>query len=279
MFTADDHRYMTRALELARRGLYTTHPNPRVGCVLVKEGAIVGEGWHVRAGESHAEVLALQQAGDRARGAAVYVTLEPCAHQGRTPPCSEALIRAGVSRVIAAVRDPDPRVAGKGLARLQDAGIETQTGLLAEEARALNAGFFQRLDARRPWVRLKLAMSLDGRTALASGQSHWITGEAARRDVQYWRAQSSAVLTGIGTVLADNPRLNVRLSGDWRQPVRVVLDTRLRISPDARLLGLPGETRIFTASGDAAAIARLTAAGALVEQVPAAGGKIGRAHV
>jgi diaminohydroxyphosphoribosylaminopyrimidine deaminase/5-amino-6-(5-phosphoribosylamino)uracil reductase len=209
-FSATDHAHMARALRLAERGLYTTQPNPRVGCVIAQAESIVGEGWHVRAGEPHAEVFALREAGTRARRATAYVTLEPCSHFGRTPPCADALIAAGVSRVVAASDDPNPRVAGEGLRRLLSAGIAVETGLMREAARELNRGFFSRIERGRPWVRVKLAMSLDGRTALANGTSKWITGEAARADVQRWRARSSAILTGSGTVVADNPRLTVR---------------------------------------------------------------------
>lgn len=267
MFTADDHRWMAHALRLAEKGLYSTHPNPRVGCVLVRDGEVVGEAWHERAGEPHAEVLALRAAGERARGATAYVTLEPCAHQGRTPPCTEALISAGVARVIAATRDADPRSAGKGLEALRAAGIATALGLLEAEARRMNAGFFSRLERGRPRVTIKQAMSLDGRTALASGASRWISGEAARRDVQYLRARHHAVLTGSGTVLADDPRLNLRLEGAWRQPLRVVLDSRPRMPEQARMLSQPGETWVFTAGEDAPAMARLRARGARLELV------------
>lgn len=272
-FTADDNRYMARALQLARRGLYTTHPNPRVGCVIVREGVIVGEGWHERAGEPHAEVHALRMAGEHARGADVYVTLEPCSHFGRTPPCANALVQAGVKRVIAAMVDPNPLVAGKGLQLLEQAGITTAAGLMQAEARALNPGFIMRMEQHRPFVRVKTAMSLDGRTAMASGESVWITGEAARRDVQYWRAQAGAILTGISTVLADDPSLNVRLSaadlgisGAVRQPVRVVLDSQLRIPVSAKLLSLDGQTCIYTCSSDSAKITRLQQAGARIRQ-------------
>ncbi len=235
-FDADDHRWMAHALRLARRGLNGTTPNPRVGCVLVRDGCLVGEGWHRKAGEAHAEVHALRQAGERARGAIAYVTLEPCAHHGRTPPCADALIAAGVRRVVAAMRDPFPRVAGQGLKRLAAAGIDTACGLLRDEALTLNAGFLSRVLRQRPWVRLKLAMSLDGRTALASGESQWITGEAARQDVQHWRARACAVLTGVETVLADDPRLDVRLPDQPRQPIRVVLDSNWRMPAHLRLL-------------------------------------------
>src|SRR5436189_3688189 len=209
-FTPADTRHMARALELAARGMYTTDPNPRVGCVIANNDAVAGEGWHVRAGEPHAEVIALKAAGERARGADVYVTLEPCSHFGRTPPCVDALIAAGVRRVTAAMRDPNPRVDGKGFARLQAAGIECRSALMETEAESLNPGFISRMRRGRPYVRVKIGASLDGRTALASGESRWITGEAARADVQQWRARSSVVLTGIGTVLADDPSLTVR---------------------------------------------------------------------
>lgn len=254
MFTADDHRYMARALHLAERGLYTTDPNPRVGCVLVLDGAVVGEGWHERAGGPHAEIAALRQAGEQAVGATAYVTLEPCCHQGRTPPCTDALIKAGVEQVVAAMEDPNPQVAGNGLRRLQEAGFKVRVGVLAAEAERLNPGFVMRMRQGRPWVRCKLAMSLDGRTAMASGESQWITGSEARRDVQHLRARSSAIMSGIETVLADDPSLTVRLEQEAgsrvRQPLRVVLDSRLRLSPQARLLGLPGETLIITGEDD-----------------------------
>ncbi len=210
-FSAIDHAMMARALRLAGRGLYSTQPNPRVGCVLAHDGEIVGEGWHQCAGEPHAEVFALRAAGERAQGATAYVTLEPCAHYGRTPPCADALIEAGVARVIAACEDPNPKTAGAGLRRLREAGIGIASGLMLDAARELNRGFLSRMERGRPWVRIKLAMSLDGRTALASGESKWITGEAARADVQRWRARSSAILTGAGTARADDPRLTVRL--------------------------------------------------------------------
>ncbi len=211
-FTATDHVHMAHALRLAERGLFTTQPNPRVGCVVAHGDAVVGSGWHRRAGEPHAEVFALREAGARARGATAYVTLEPCAHHGRTPPCADALVAAGVARVVIAAEDPFPQVAGRGIEKLRAAGIVVDAGLLRDEARELNCGFFSRLERGRPFVRVKLAMSLDGRTALANGESKWITGEAARADVQRWRARSSAILTGSGTVLADDPRLTVRLA-------------------------------------------------------------------
>lgn len=226
---------MSRALELAALGLYTTDPNPRVGCVLVQRGVSIGEGWHVRAGEPHAEVLALRAAGGQAREATAYVTLEPCSHTGRTPPCADALIAAGISRVVCATEDPNPRVAGEGIRRLRAAGIAVTIGVLGAEARALNAGFFSRFERGRPFVRLKMAMSLDGRTGSATGGRVWITDEASRADVQTWRARSSAILTGAGTVRTDNPRLDVRLAyGPWvRQPLRVVLDSDLTCTPDS----------------------------------------------
>ena len=247
-----DVLHLARALQLAERGLYTTDPNPRVGCVLAKGERVVGEGWHERAGGPHAEVQALRAAGSQAAGATAYVTLEPCSHVGRTPPCADALIAAGITRVVACVADPSPKVNGAGFARLRDAGIEVSCGLLEREARALNPGFFARVDKRRPFVRLKLAMSVDGRTALHNGQSQWITGEAARTDVQRYRARSSAILTGAGTVRADDPQLNVRLNyGAWvRQPLRVVLDARLSLAPDAKVFA-GGDCLVFAAEGAA----------------------------
>jgi diaminohydroxyphosphoribosylaminopyrimidine deaminase/5-amino-6-(5-phosphoribosylamino)uracil reductase len=239
-----DVHYMARALELARKGLYSTHPNPRVGCVIVREGRIVGEGWHARAGEPHAEVHALRQAGELARGATAYVTLEPCSHQGRTPPCADALIEAGLTRVVAAMQDPNPEVSGRGLLRLMNAGIGVQCGVLESEARALNKGFLKRMETGLPYVRVKMAMSLDGRTAMASGESQWITGPEARSAVQRLRAQSSVVLSGADTVLADKARLTVRpdelgLDAELtalaaaRAPLRVLIDGRLRVPLDA----------------------------------------------
>ncbi|WLG96455.1 bifunctional diaminohydroxyphosphoribosylaminopyrimidine deaminase/5-amino-6-(5-phosphoribosylamino)uracil reductase RibD [Pseudomonas sp. FP198] len=239
-----DAHYMARALELARRGHYSTHPNPRVGCVIVRDGLVVGEGWHIRAGEPHAEVHALRAAADKARGATAYVTLEPCSHHGRTPPCADALVNAGVARVVAAMQDPNPEVAGRGLQRLAQAGIATQSGVLEGEARKLNEGFLKRMEHGLPFVRVKLAMSLDGRTAMESGESQWITGPAARSAVQRLRAQASVVLTGADTVLADNARLTVRadeLGLDAEQtalamsrpPLRVLVDGRLRVPLDA----------------------------------------------
>lgn len=265
---------MARALSLAERGRYTTHPNPRVGCVIVSDGAIVGEGWHQWAGQAHAEVAALRQAGEAARGASVYVTLEPCCHAGRTPPCTGALIEAGVARVVAAMRDPNPQVAGQGLEILEEAGIETESGLMESAAQALNQGFVSRMSRGRPLVRLKMAMSLDGRTAMASGESQWITHEPARRDVHRQRAEAGAVLVGVGTVLADDPRLNVRLPGEWRQPDRVILDTRARTPVSARLLGNAGRTLILTAASDSDNARQLSAQGAEIIGVPVMDGHV-----
>lgn len=247
-FTSADYEFMSRALQLARRGLYSAHPNPRVGCVLVKGGRIVGEGWHRKTGEAHAEVLALEAAGGDAKGATVYVTLEPCSHEGKTPPCADALISAGVAEVIAAMVDPDTRVSGNGHGALENAGITVRTGLLQEQAASLNAGYLSRINRGRPFVRLKIAASLDGKTAMANGESRWITGEAAREDVQRLRAASGAVLVGIGTVLADDPSLIVRIEdidNCGLQPLRVVLDSKLRMPASARMLGLPGATAVF----------------------------------
>ncbi|KRE86175.1 bifunctional diaminohydroxyphosphoribosylaminopyrimidine deaminase/5-amino-6-(5-phosphoribosylamino)uracil reductase [Rhodanobacter sp. Soil772] len=229
---------MAHALRLAERGLYTTQPNPRVGCVIVHGDEVVGTGFHQRAGEPHAEVYALREAGERARGATAYVTLEPCAHHGRTPPCADALVAAGVKRVVIAAEDPFPQVAGRGIGKLRDAGVMVDVGLMREAARELNIGFFSRIERGRPWVRVKLAMSLDGRTALASGESKWITGEAARADVQRWRARSSAILSGSGTVLTDDPRLTVRLpEGEaFAPPLRVILDRQLRTPAGSHVL-------------------------------------------
>lgn len=265
-------RHMTRALELARRGLYTTTPNPRVGCVIVRDDVVVSEGWHERAGEPHAEVLALRAAGERARGATVYVTLEPCAHHGRTPPCCETLIAAGVSRVIAAMQDPNPLVAGKGMAKLRAANIEVECGLIAHEANELNIGFVSRMTRQRPWVRLKVAASLDGKTALLNGHSQWITSPESRRDGHAWRAQACAILTGIGTVKDDNPQLTVRDVPTTRQPRRVVVDSRLETPLDAHVLG-PG-TLIAAAVHHEDRTAALQACGAEIIVLPNAVGKV-----
>ncbi len=235
-FTATDHLLMARALRLAERAAWTTRPNPMVGCVIADGDEVVGEGWHQRAGGPHAEVFALRAAGARARGATAYVTLEPCAHYGRTPPCALALIEAGVKRVVAAMGDPFPDVDGGGFALLREAGIEVAVGLMADQARLLNRGFLSRVERGRPFVRVKLAGSLDGRTAMANGESKWITGEAARADVQQWRARAGAILTGAATVLADDPQLTARPpEGEFLPPLRVVLDARLRTLERARV--------------------------------------------
>jgi diaminohydroxyphosphoribosylaminopyrimidine deaminase / 5-amino-6-(5-phosphoribosylamino)uracil reductase len=273
MFTPADHEHMAQALRLAEQGLYTTMPNPRVGCVIVRDGQVVGEGWHQRAGTPHAEIHALQAAGECAKGATAYVTLEPCSHHGRTPPCAEALVEAGVVRVVAAMRDPNPLVAGNGFAILELAGISSMSGLLEQQALELNPGFVSRMTRGRPWVRVKTASSLDGKTALSNGTSCWITGEAARRDVHHLRARSCAVLTGIGTVLADDPQLNVRHVATMRQPMRVVVDSQLRMAPTAKMLA-EGNVLIATASQDQARSAQLTAAGAEVLVLPNVAGQV-----
>jgi diaminohydroxyphosphoribosylaminopyrimidine deaminase/5-amino-6-(5-phosphoribosylamino)uracil reductase len=270
-FDARDRAAMGRALELAERGLSTTDPNPRVGCVVLRDDRTVGEGWHERAGEAHAEVMALAAAGASARGATLYVTLEPCSHQGRTPPCVDALVAAGVGRVVFAMQDPNPRVHGRGAEALRSAGIQVASGLMAGEATELNVGFVKRMERGSPFVRLKLAMSLDGRTALASGASRWITGEAARADVQRWRARSSAILTGVGTVLADDPLLNVRLDAIGRQPIRVVLDSALRTPAHARLFESAGQVILFTNSEARDKREPLEARGARIEYLAGGG--------
>ncbi|PPV33755.1 bifunctional diaminohydroxyphosphoribosylaminopyrimidine deaminase/5-amino-6-(5-phosphoribosylamino)uracil reductase RibD [Ectopseudomonas oleovorans] len=278
-----DHLFMARALKLARKGLYSTHPNPRVGCVIVRDGEIVGEGWHARAGEPHAEVHALRQAGDKARGATAYVTLEPCSHHGRTPPCADALVAAGVSRVVAAMQDPNPQVAGSGLLRLAQAGIEVASGVLEDEARALNAGFIKRMEKGLPFVRVKLAMSLDGRTAMASGESQWITGPAARSAVQRLRAQASVVLSGADTVLADDARLTVRADelglgaemmalAQRRPPLRVLVDGRLRV-PLSKTFFQVGPALVATCAA-AAARDRYLADGHELLAVPGSNGHV-----
>lgn len=271
--TADDYRWMARALELAERGLFTTTPNPRVGCVIMRDGAIVGEGWHVRAGEPHAEVHALAMAGEQARGATAYVTLEPCSHHGRTPPCADALVKAGVARVVAAMEDPNPLVAGRGMARLRDAGIATVSGVQENEARELNIGFISRMTRGRPWLRLKAAATLDGKTALNNGVSQWITGDDARRDAHRWRARSCAVLTGIGTVRDDDPQLNVRAIPTERQPLRIVVDARLETPLNAKILD-GGRVLVAGAVEDAERISALQRRGAEVLILPNNGGKV-----
>ncbi len=269
---------MAQALRLAEQGLYSTSPNPRVGCVIVRDGKVVGEGWHQRAGTPHAEVHALQQAGAQVRGATVYVTLEPCSHQGRTPPCADALIAAGVVRVVAAMRDPNPQVAGRGIARLQQAGMAVECGLMEEQARELNIGFVSRMTRGRPWVRLKAAASLDGKTALDNGVSKWITGPAARQDVQQWRARSCAILTGVGTVLADDPHMNVREIETPRQPLRVVVDSQLHTPPGAKILA-GGGVLIVSAVDDPAKIQALRDAGAEVVVLEGRDGRVDLARL
>jgi diaminohydroxyphosphoribosylaminopyrimidine deaminase/5-amino-6-(5-phosphoribosylamino)uracil reductase len=272
MYSAADHAHMARALCLAERGLLTTAPNPRVGCVIVNDGVTVGEGWHERAGEPHAEVYALCAAGDKARGATAYVTLEPCSHHGRTPPCANALIDAGVARVVAAMTDPNPQVAGQGIQLLTLAGIRAEVGLMETEARELNIGFVSRMTRHRPWLRLKTAASLDGRTALANGVAQWITGTAARSDVQRWRARACVILTGVGTVRADDPQMNVRELDTSRQPLRVVVDSQLNTPPGARILG-PG-TLVVGVADDPARRALLEARGAEVACLPSSTGRV-----
>ena len=269
-FSADDHHYMARALDLARHGLYSTPPNPSVGCVIVRWGQVVGEGFHGRAGGPHAEVVALDDAGHTARGATAYISLEPCSHHGRTPPCIDALVAAGVARVVVAMLDPNPRVNGSGLQQLEQAGITTAHGVLAAEAAEINRGFVQRMTNGRPWVTLKLGASLDGRTALADGTSKWITGEKARADVQRLRARASAIITGSGTVLADDPMLTVRdpdLEMRGRRPLRVVLDSHLRTPANAQVLCFANSTLILTRDAATAAADELREIGARVERI------------
>ncbi len=269
-FNAADHAHMARALQLAARGLFTTTPNPRVGCVIVKDGRIIGEGWHQRTGTPHAEIHALQAAGEAARGATAYVTLEPCSHHGKTPPCAEALIQAGIARVVAAMLDPNPLVAGGGIDMLTLAGIDAEVGLMENEARALNPGFISRMTRQRPWVRLKTASTLDGKTALANGASQWITGEAARADVQKLRARACAILTGSGTVLADNPRMNVRDIDIGRQPFKVIVDSALRTPVNAVML----PALIACHHADPVARAALEQGGAEVIELPGIEGRV-----
>jgi len=274
-FTAEDHAFMAHALQLTERGRDTATPNPNVACVIVKGGRVIGEGAHARAGEPHAEALALAAATESVEGATVYVTLEPCAHQGRTPPCAEALVRAKVARVVAALEDPNPLVHGRGATTLRDAGIRVDIGLMAAEAEEAHRGFLHRMRFGRPWMRIKAAASLDGRIALANGQSRWITGEAARRDAHALRARSCAMLTGIGTVKEDDPELTVRHVPCERQPRRIVIDSRLEISPQAKILR--GEPPIiFTLSEDGEKRRRLEALGAEVVHAPTDAGKPGK---
>jgi diaminohydroxyphosphoribosylaminopyrimidine deaminase/5-amino-6-(5-phosphoribosylamino)uracil reductase len=273
MFSPADQQHMAEALRLAEKGLYTATPNPRVGCVIVRDGQAVGAGWHEKTGGPHAEVLALRAAGARARGATAYVSLEPCSHHGRTPPCVDALIEAGITRVVAAMQDPNSQVAGSGFARLRAAGIEVESGLLQDEARALNIGFVSRMSRGRPWVRTKIAASLDGRTALANGQSQWITGPEARRDGHAWRARACAVLTGIGTVRDDDPQLNVREIETTRQPLKVLVDSQLQVPLSAKLLQ-SGQVLVAAAVENEASIAALRDKGAEVVVLPNAQGKV-----
>ncbi|MDH5302407.1 MAG: bifunctional diaminohydroxyphosphoribosylaminopyrimidine deaminase/5-amino-6-(5-phosphoribosylamino)uracil reductase RibD [Gammaproteobacteria bacterium] len=282
-FTEEDAVFMARALRVAETETFSPHPNPRVGCVLVNNGKVVGEGWHVAAGGPHAEVHALTQAGDAAQGATAYVTLEPCSHHGRTPPCADALIQAGVARVIVAMQDPNPKVAGSGIKKLKKAGVDVGVGLMQAEAEALNRGFISRMTTGRPFVRCKLAMSVDGRTAMSDGESKWITGEAARKDVQRWRARSDAVLTSLATVDADDPSLTVREEqlGEKvrRQPVRVVLDSHLHIHPQTTVLREQGKTWIFACHGAEGKQAILTAAGGEVITIDETDGHLDLAAV
>ena len=273
MFSVSDYEFMGQALRLALRGLYTTTPNPRVGCVIVRDGVVVGEGWHERAGEPHAEVNALRVAGGRSQSATLYVTLEPCSYQGRTPPCVDALIAAGVTRVVAAMQDPNPQVAGQGIVKLRAAGFAVDVGLMEAEARELNIGFVSRMTRGRPWVRLKVASSLDGKTALNNGVSQWITGPDARRDAHSWRARSCAMLTGIGTVREDDPRLTARDVQTTRQPLRVVVDSHLEISPIAKILE-GGNVLIACAINNEKKVRSLEALGAQVVALPNAQGKV-----
>jgi len=273
MFSSDDHAYMSQALQLAEKGLYSTSPNPRVGCVIVRDSKIVGSGWHVKTGQPHAEINALNIAGGAAQGATAYVTLEPCSHYGRTHPCAEALIRAKVAKVIIAMQDPNPLVAGKGTSLLKQSGINVQIGLMGEWAKDLNVGFVSRMTNNRPWVRMKIAASLDGKTALNNGVSQWITGEAARHDGHRLRARSCAVLTGIGTVLEDDPQLSVRFIETSRQPLRIIIDSQLKIPTTAKVLRGEGEL-IFTTTDNKERISALKEAGARPIILPSEKGKI-----
>ncbi len=268
-----DAVFMAIAIKLAEKGLYTTDPNPNVGCVLVLNGEVVAKGWHVKAGDDHAEVDALKQVAN-VRGVTAYVTLEPCSHHGRTGPCCEALVAAGVGRVVVAMQDPNPLVAGKGLKKMQEAGLVVKCGVLQHDAEALNQGYIKRMTKGLPFVRSKLGMSLDGKTAMASGESQWITSPQSRADVQSLRAESSAVLTGINTVLADDPSLNVRLDVNVKQPIRVILDSLLQISLTAKMLTLAGEIWILTVSANKQKIIRLERAGFHVFQIKNKGSRL-----
>jgi diaminohydroxyphosphoribosylaminopyrimidine deaminase/5-amino-6-(5-phosphoribosylamino)uracil reductase len=276
IFIENDQQAMALALQQAERGMFTTTPNPRVGCVIVRDGRVVGAGFTQPPGGNHAEIEAMrdaQQRGNDVRGATVYVTLEPCSHFGRTPPCADALVKAGVGRVVSAMTDPNPLVAGKGLEKLQAAGIAVVSGVLPEQAREMNIGFFKRMQHGTPWVRMKSAASLDGKTALHNGKSQWITGQAARDDGHFWRARACAILTGIGTVKDDNPQLSVRAVDTPRQPRRIVVDSKLTLSQEANILA-GGGTWVFTASQDRARIAALEDRGAEVIVLPNADGKV-----
>ena len=273
-----DIEWMTQALRLAAQGLYTTTPNPRVGCVIVKNGQCLGEGAHLKAGEPHAEVHALRAAGELARGATAYVTLEPCSHFGRTPPCADALVQAGISRVVVAMQDPNPLVAGQGIIRLQAQGVDVTVGVCEAQARALNPGFIMRMTQQRPYVRLKVAASLDGRTALANGTSQWITSPDARKDVHHWRAQSCAIMTGIGSILQDDSSLTVRDVATPRQPLRVIIDSYLRISLHAKVLQ-DGHALVAYANADHARIEALQALGVRLLHAPDAQGQVDIAQV
>lgn len=277
----NDFYYMARALRLAKRGLWSTNPNPRVGCVIVRDGEIVGEGWHQIAGEPHAEIHALKMAKGQTKGATCYVTLEPCCHQGRTPPCTDALIKAGITRVVVAMSDTNPVVSGKGIEQLINAGILVDTGILSQESADLNIGFHQRMQHGRPYIRCKMAMSLDGRTAMESGESQWITSPDARIDVQALRARSAAIMTGAGTILADDPLLTVRenelpshefIPKQLNKPYRIIVDAHLSTPPDSRTLSAEGKTIIFTASTSTGVKTMLEKAGATVISLPKKGG-------
>lgn len=268
-----DYEWMAQALRLAAQGLYTTTPNPRVGCVIIKDGQCVGSGRHLKAGEPHAEIYALREAGQQAAGATAYVTLEPCSHFGRTPPCADALVNAGVRRVVIAMQDPNPLVAGKGVAKLQAHGISVTVGVCESQARALNPGFISRMTRQRPYVRLKIAATMDGRTALSNGESQWITGDDARKDVHHWRAQSCAIITGIQTILKDNASLTVREVETSRQPFRVILDSQLRIPPDAKVLA-DGKAMVAYAHSDATKLQTLDALGVQTLHAPGKHGQV-----
>jgi diaminohydroxyphosphoribosylaminopyrimidine deaminase/5-amino-6-(5-phosphoribosylamino)uracil reductase len=276
LFIENDQQAMALALQQAELGMFTTTPNPRVGCVIVRDGRVIGAGFTQPPGGNHAEIQAMhdaQQRGNDVRGATVYVTLEPCSHFGRTPPCADALVKAGVGKVVSAMTDPNPLVAGKGLEKLQAAGIAVVSCILTEQAREMNIGFFKRMQHGTPWVRMKSAASLDGKTALHNGKSQWITGQAARDDGHFWRARACAIVTGIGTVKDDNPQLSVRAVATPRQPRRIVVDSKLALTPDANILA-GGGTWVFTASEDRTRIAALEDRGAEVIVLPNAAGKV-----